>query len=66
MRRVDIEGALVDPSDLGAHLLQDAADQRDVADVWDIFNGARLVAEDDRRDDRDGSVLGSADIDLSK
>ena len=41
---VDIEGASVDSLDLSAHLLQNFADEGNVADVGYIFNLARLVA----------------------
>ncbi len=63
---VDIEGASVDSLDLSAHLLQNFADEGNVADVGYIFNLARLVAENNRRDDRDSRVFRAADINFSE
>ncbi len=62
MHRVDIEGGFIDPSDLGAHLLQDLADKRHVADVRDILDLTRLVTENNGRNDRHCRVFGTADV----
>lgn len=66
MGGVDVEGASVDSLDLRAHLLQDLADEGNVADVGNIFNLAGLVTENDRGDNRDCRVFRAADIHFSE
>ena len=66
MGGVDVEGASVDSLDLRAHLLQDLADEGNVADVGNIFNLAGLVTENDRGDNRDRRVFRAADIHFSE
>ena len=62
---VDLHRAAVDGAHMGAQFLQDLEDQRNIADLGDVFDAAGAVYQQSRRDNGNSGVFRAADIDFT-
>ena len=62
---VDLDGVTVQHTHLGAQLLQNGEEQRDIADLGDVFDAADTVYQQGGRDNGNGGVFRAADGDLA-